>query len=154
MIQFDETYYPELQKTMKVSEKRDAVRHSIVLALGASYPCPLPLGDIVNLYTRYFTHRRQVDLYDGLIALLEKMADDKLIVFQYHREKLSAVGLKKSQETKNMLNLPPCLAPLKACYASSCAHHVSCHIYLESVLRLEKRKKDTAGRRSRQEVFE
>ena len=95
-------------------------------------PPPLAMSDIAHLYRRYYpATARAVRDTENMIRFLERMADDRLIVFEYHENIMTTILLRKGQEVRDILDLPPCLQPLTRCQERGCAHRHRCEVYVE-----------------------
>jgi hypothetical protein len=130
MPRFDKEFYEALNLT--AAERRNECRLAIVRALGAHYPSPLAMSDIAHLYRRYYpATARAIRDTENMIRFLERMADDRLIVFEYHENIMTTILLRKGQEVRDILDLPPCLLPLTRCHERGCAHRHRCEVYVE-----------------------
>ena len=141
-MEFDREYYEGLN----LAERKRRCREDLIQSMRAHLPTPLPLRDLLDIYNRYFREKKYHRLVESFLSFVNAMDErDRIVRVEYDDAIGHTVHLRLTKETREMLNLPPCLLPLRKCHERGCAHKFSCEVYTDPHLDLPNESEQLAG---------
>lgn len=141
-MEFDHAYYEGLS----LAERKRRCREDLIQTMRAHLPTPLPLRDLLDIYKRYFREKKHHRLVESFLAFVNAMDErDRIVRVEYDDALGHTVHLRLTKETRELLNLPPCLLPLRTCRERGCAHKFYCEVFHDPYLDIQNASDELAG---------
>lgn len=128
MIEYDETYYPGLKLTPQ--ERAKQCREEMITALAAHLPTPMPVSDLLVLYSRYYRHTKTLTHHAAFMRFLHTLENERLVLVEYTPDEMPVlIAARRSRQTRELLGLPECLVKTTVCHDRGCRHREDCTVH-------------------------